>query len=57
MFDRCTVLWLDIELVVLQVDEMSSVAVSADMYDKDETGPFAAVKQSVLAGIAVGAGA
>ncbi|KAK2673382.1 hypothetical protein RAB80_010925 [Fusarium oxysporum f. sp. vasinfectum] len=44
-------------LVVLQVDETSSVAVNADTYDNDETGPFAAVKQSVLAGIAVWVGA
>lgn len=52
MFNQCTML-----LVVLQVDETSSVAVNADTYDNDEAGPFAAVKQSVLAGIAVWVGA
>lgn len=51
MFDQCTVL-----LVVLQVDETFSVAVTADTYDNDKSGPFVAVKQSVLAGIAVWVG-
>ncbi|RBQ78154.1 hypothetical protein FVER14953_02177 [Fusarium verticillioides] len=51
MFDQCTVL-----LVVLQVDETSSVAVTVDTYENDKSGRFVAVKQSVLAGMAVWVG-
>ncbi|KAF5686768.1 hypothetical protein FCIRC_2714 [Fusarium circinatum] len=51
MFDQCTVL-----LVVLQVDKTSSVAVTADTYDSDKSGPFVAVRQSLLAGIVVWVG-